>query len=260
MINYDQDKLETEGLPEYIRDAETSSREQGGFGSRANHINVSPTQNPNYDFVSQSQRDTGGFARIVEPAGQYGYQSQSGAPATYAQAHTRSGSGAGSDELEALWPGFHQDFMQTPKRNPSFYMMLGFMAGAFASMLVVWGFSAVSGMMPHTAAAAKPAQVAQVTTSGAPAASQSTAPVATPQGGDPNKMVVPKDPTVEVQAGDTLAAIAIREYGRCSPRLLDTIVKANGLKNGNFLQLGQKLNLPNYQPSVSGQAGATAAN
>ena len=250
VINYDKDKLETEGLPEYIRDAETSSREQGGFGSRANHINVNPTQSPNYDFVSQSQRDTGGFARIPEPAGQYGYQSQAGAQVSHGR----------SDELEALWPGFHQDFMQTPKRNPSFYMMLGFMAGAFASMLVVWGFSAVSGMMPNSSATAKPTQVAQVTTSGAATTAQSTAPVATPQGGDPNKTVVPKDPTVEVQAGDTLAAIAIREYGRCSPRLLDTIVKANGMKNGNFLQLGQKLNLPNYQPSVNGQAGATAVN
>ena len=47
--------------------------------------------------------------------------------------------------------------------------------------------------------------------------------------------------------GDTLAAIALREYKRVSPRLLDEICRNNGLKNANFLNLGQKINLPNYQ-------------
>jgi nucleoid-associated protein YgaU len=45
-----------------------------------------------------------------------------------------------------------------------------------------------------------------------------------------------------------MAAIAIKEYGRATPRLLDSICKANNLRNANFLQLGQSLTLPDYLP------------
>ncbi|MBS1992054.1 MAG: LysM peptidoglycan-binding domain-containing protein [Cyanobacteria bacterium SZAS LIN-2] len=177
-------------------------------------------------YTRDSQRDTGGFNRVT---------AEVEAPRT--------------DELEALWPGVHQDFLHSPKRTPSFYMMLGFMGGAFVSMFVIWGFAGVSSLMhgngaPQTASAAH-TQAAQ------PVA---TPVAAVPQGGDQGAMLVPAHSSVTIQTGDTLAAVALREYKRVSPRLLDEICKNNGLKNANFLNLGQKINLPNYTPQATQMA------
>jgi nucleoid-associated protein YgaU len=61
---------------------------------------------------------------------------------------------------------------------------------------------------------------------------------------------------VQVQAGDTLAAIAMRNYKRVSPRLLDEICKANNMRNANVLSLGQKLTLPSYNTQPTQIAGA----
>jgi LysM repeat protein len=60
--------------------------------------------------------------------------------------------------------------------------------------------------------------------------------------------ITPAEPTYEVQSGDTLAAIALRNYKRVSPRLLDEICLANNMKNANVLSLGQKIVLPVYHP------------
>ncbi len=49
----------------------------------------------------------------------------------------------------------------------------------------------------------------------------------------------------EVQSGDTLAVIARRNCKHASPRLLDEICRANGMRNANVLSLGQKITLPN---------------
>lgn len=247
VINYDQEKLESEGLPEYIRDIETTPREPSitvtARPFAASGLGESPRANYTSDWVPPSQRDTGGFTRLPEPS--------TNLPK--------------SDELEALWPGFHQDFMHTPRRSPSFYMMLGFLGGAIVSMVGVWAFAFIGGLFHHgpgsTKVEHKPAASQQVVeTAGVNAVSNTVnnaAPL-TPRGGDPKALLIPQHATVEVQAGDTMAAIAMREYGRVSPRMLDTIIKVNGLKNANFLSLGQKINLPNYQPITTTQAGSTS--
>jgi LysM repeat protein len=161
-----------------------------------------------------------------------------------------------SDELEALWPGVHQDFLHSPKRTPSFYLTIGFMAGAFLSMIGIWGYSSVSGMIATNPQSGK----AAVATVGSPAAAPSGQSVAVvPSGSDPNSLLVPAHTSVEIQTGDTLAAIALREYKRVSPRLLDEICRANGLKNANFLSLGQKITLPNYQSTAQVQAQSQVA-
>lgn len=228
MINYDQEKLEVDGLPEYVRDSEVSSRE--AFVSISTKSLAEREAQRIASSERQSQRDTGSFGHL------------------YAEPETPK-----TDELEALWPGVHQDFLHSPKRTPSFYMMLGFLAGAVVSMAAIWGYTAVSTLVaqnahPHTAVAAANAPQA------APQAG-----VNVPQGGDPGAVLKPNHNAVEVQSGDTLAAISLREYGKATPRLLDAICKANGLKNANFLHLGQKLDLPSYQPQSAQVAASSAA-
>ena len=236
MLNYEQDKLELDGLPEYVRESEASSRDafvsistkslaereaqRTLVGTNVN-VGLSAGINNDRSYQRDSQRDTGGFNRVV---------AEVEAPKT--------------DELEALWPGVHQDFLHSPKRKPSFYLMLGFMGGAFVSMIAIWSFAGISQVMQHGPGKTQTASVV-----GQPQAAQTVVPAvaAVPQGGDPGAVLVPAHPTVTINTGDTLAAIALREYKRASPRLLDEICRSNGLKNANFLNLGQKINLPNYQ-------------
>ncbi len=238
MLNYDQEKLELEGLPEYVRDSDVSTRDAFvSISTRSLAEREAQRTASTSDW--QSQRDTGSFNRIT---------AEVAAPKT--------------DELEALWPGVHQDFMHSPKRTPSFYLSMGFMAGAVLSMIGIWGYSAVSGLM---ASNSQPGRATVAVASASPAAGQTTQAVV-PQGSDPNSVLVPAHATVTIASGDTMAAIALREYKRASPRLLDAICKANGLKNVNFLSLGQTINLPNYQPCsqtaspANAQVAATAAS
>ncbi len=238
MLNYDQEKLELEGLPEYVRDSDVSTRDAFvSISTRSLAEREAQRTASTSDW--QSQRDTGSFNRIT---------AEVAAPKT--------------DELEALWPGVHQDFMHSPKRTPSFYLSLGFMAGAVLSMIGIWGYSAVSGLI---ASNPQPGRATVAVASATPAAGQTTQAIV-PQGSDPNSVLVPAHATVTVASGDTMAAIALREYKRASPRLLDAICKANNLKNVNFLSLGQTITLPNYQPSsqaatqANAQVAATAAS
>lgn len=218
VINYDQERLEVDGLPEYVRDNEVPT--QGSFVSISTRsLAEREAQRISASQERQSQRDTGGFANI------------------FAEETPKT------DELEALWPGVHQEFFQAPKRTPSLYMMFGFLAGAVVSMACIWGYSAISTMI---AAGGKAAPATVATTQVASQAAPAQAPVS--QFVDPSAVIKPAHPTHEVQSGDTMAAIAIKEYGRATPRLLDSICKANNLRNANFLQLGQSLNLPDYLP------------
>jgi len=152
-----------------------------------------------------------------------------------------------SDELEALWPGVHHDFAPQNRRAPSFYITLGFMGGAIISLVSVFGYSSVSNLVAHnngsnatTAVADAPKQVAQPTA------------IRTQGGGE---VLVPATAQIQVQTGDTLAAIALRNYKRVSPRLLDEICKTNNLRNANVLSLGQKLTLPEYHTQANQIAG-----
>lgn len=154
-----------------------------------------------------------------------------------------------SEELEVLWPGVHHehhDFVPPPKRSASFYLSVGFAAGAIISLAGVFGFFSVSKIVT---AAKNPADnkilVAGVPAPAAGAAAPAVAAQTTPTG----DTLVPAAPQYQVQAGDTLAGIAYKNYKRVSPRLLDEIVRANGMRSANVLSLGQKLTLPEYHPS-----------
>ncbi len=142
------------------------------------------------------------------------------------------------DMLEALWPGVHNDILHTSaRRSPGFYLTIGFAAGALVSLVGVWTVSSVSPWLagltkPSTAVAQKDKETTEK-----PAKSLDT--------------IVPVSASYQVQPGDTLAAIALRNYKRISPRLLDEICRANNMKSADVLVLGQTLVLPEYHPQSS---------
>ncbi len=153
-----------------------------------------------------------------------------------------------ADELEALWPGVHHELIQPTKRQPSFYLMLGFMAGAVVSLLGVWSYSAVaSRVVASNDHSSKSIVVAGATATTRP--QQPADPTIEVKSVDPNATLVPISSTYEVKTGDTLVMIAMKNYKKVTPRLLDEIVKANGMKSANVLSLGQKITLPQYTPS-----------
>jgi hypothetical protein len=153
-----------------------------------------------------------------------------------------------SAELEALWPGVNHDLLQySPRKGASFYLTIGFMAGAVVSLVVVWGISAVQHFTSAGAPTKKEIVVAQA--QGAKSQGGSSAMVTTvvSQSGEP-EVIIPLNPTYEVGNGDTLAAIALKNYKRATPRLLDEICRVNNMRNANVLSLGQKISLPEYRP------------
>ena len=164
-----------------------------------------------------------------------------------------------TDELETLWPGVHthQEFLLPPasKRTPSFYIMLGFMGGAIASLIVVWGYSLFANKL--TSDTQKIANNIVVAKNPNAAIAQESATVANT---DPNAAVVPISNTYEIKSGDTLVMIAMKNYKKVTPRLLDEIVRVNNLKNANRLRLGEKIKLPTYTPQSSKIAASKAAS
>lgn len=216
-IDSEQDSLEFDSVPEFLRDAQLPNRDNAvRIASRMFNQKTMEEQMSNLPPI------------------------ESEAPK--------------SDELEALWPGVHtdhHDFTPKAKRGPSFYLSVGFAGGAVISLIGVFAAFSVNNWVVannkvdnKTVIAAAPAGTAQ------PAA-QSTVAV-----GD---ALIPASPQYEVQAGDTLAGIAYKNYKRVSPRLLDEIVKANGMRSANVLNLGQKLNLPEYHPAGQIAAAPTGA-
>ena len=161
-----------------------------------------------------------------------------------------------ADELETLWPGVHHELHGAQAgtgKSPSFYMSVGFMAGAVISALGVIGYFSVSQLVAHNPIADK--QVAVASAVAAPSSHLApAAPSLRTEGGA--DVLTPSSPQYQVQTGDTLAGIAMKNYKRVSPRLLDEIVKSNNLRNANVLSLGQTLNLPEYHSHGAQVAGA----
>jgi LysM repeat protein len=210
VMNSEKDPAEIETLPEYIRESKGRSRETFEFAT------------PRYQ-TKEYATDR--------------YQTE---PVATAEAEPEAPGSSKGDMLETLWPGVHHELAQQPgKRSASFYLTVGFMAGAVISLIGVWMLGTVSPMVTNMGKPSAPAVVTQN--------SKSTVSTAEPKSsGD---TIVPAASTYEVQSGDTLAAIAFRNYKHCSPRLLDEICQANKLSSANVLNLGQKIVLPEYHPN-----------
>lgn len=176
---------------------------------------------------------------------------------------------AKSAEIETLWPGVSVDFLHgnQHKKQPSFYWGVGFVSGIVASVLaagVVYGgvqlFAHHAGnSAPQIVIANGKDGVNQV--KGALATMKGSAPVTTRivTSGMEADVIAPLFSTYTVKNGDTLASIALQAYKRATPRLLDEICRANGMRSANVLSLGQTLNLPQYRPQTRQIASGAAA-
>jgi len=216
VMNSEKDAADLETLPEYIRESKGRARETYEFTTPRYQTKEYATFQPESDATTEAEPET-------PPASK-------------------------GDMLETLWPGVHHELTQQPsKRSASFYLTVGFMAGAFISLVAVWLLGTVSPMVTNVSKPSAPTVVTQnpKAIAGAPAAQ------------NPGDVIVPANPTYVVQSGDTLAAIALRNYKHVSPRLLDEICQANKLASANVLNLGQNIVLPTYHPN---QAAAKVAN
>lgn len=146
------------------------------------------------------------------------------------------------DVLETLWPGLHhQDFARSVKRTPSFYLTLGFVGGALVALFATWGYSSVSSFFANYGKLSGSLNQTKLNSTEQEIAST---------GSSNAEVLVPLVPLYEVQDGDTLAGLAMRNYKHISPRLLDAICRANNITDANVLNLGQKLVLPEYHPQT----------
>lgn len=223
VLNCEREALEFDSIPEYLTDTQLPTREAA--------VSMSSKLFNERELMSEQNLD-----RSYDKSYERAYE-----PKTYESDAPKS------DELEALWPGVHHDFAHTPRKGPSFYLTIGFMAGAVISLGGVFGYSAVS----HLVASKNTPSNANVLVADVPA--NKAVPPAPGVPGvavrDGSEVFLPAAPTYKVQPGDTLAGIALRNYKRVSPRLLDEICKANNMRNANVLSLGQSLTLPEYHPA-----------
>lgn len=161
-----------------------------------------------------------------------------------------------ADELETLWPGVHHDLTHTVKRTPSFFIMLGFIGGAVVSLFAVWGYSFTSDQIAKANVHKdKPVLVAKANTEMAGTNKRAM----TAKNVDPTAELVPVSQLYVVKSGDTLVSIALKNYRKVTPRLIDSIVENNNLKNADTLKLGQELSLPTYQPPARKLAAPSQA-
>ncbi len=220
----EQEKLDFESVPEYVREPRSSARDS--YASRSCYMED--------------------------------------------EEHTRTKSA----EIETLWPGISADFLHGShnKKAPTFYWGFGFLSGIVTTIICIGigvfciQFFANSG----TKHQAPRIVLAEGTTS---STSQLRTNVTTARGGTAEvavvttKQAMPSDAetivplfnSYTVRTGDTLAGIALQAYKRATPRLMDEICRANGLRNANVLSLGQTVTLPEYHPQSSQVASGASS-
>ena len=236
----EREKLEFESLPEFIREPYSAGREA--------YIPVTS--------VHSSKRDSK-FVSIYENFDPVDVKSS---PATNRfpeldnqideLEHPKN------EALDTLWPGVDHDFFQPNRRTPSFYLTIGFIAGAFLSLLGVCGYSCIN----HAIVVGSFGEGGKkIVVAGGQAATQKAADNGahtTVVNG--TEVLRPVFTSYEVKSGDTLAGIAFKAYKRVSPRMLDEICKANSMRSANVLSLGQQLVLPEYHIQPSQIAASTS--
>lgn len=179
---------------------------------------------------------------------------------------------AKSAELETLWPGVSADFLHGnhTKKQPSFYWGIGFASGVSATLVLA---AVVFGLIHLFAVATDPQSQAKIvlsqgkngaitqmrsSVSSMPGTAVVTTRTAAVTDSNP-QTISPVFCSYTVKTGDTLAGIALQAYKRATPRLLDEICRANGMRNANVLSLGQTITLPVYHP-LSNQVASGAAS
>jgi LysM repeat protein len=224
----EQEKFDFDSVPEFVREPRANTRETYNTKPAAapkstGTVKIGETAKPPVKTAPTVSEEDASYALALLPK---------------------------TAELEALWPGVNHDFIHgVPKKGPSFYLCIGFMAGAIVSMAAISGYSLVTHMATNAI------QNKEIVVSQSPAASNKQGAASdhgvvtavVPTNREP-EVVIPLAQSYEVGSGDTLAAIALKNYKRATPRLLDEICKANNMRNADVLNLGQKLVLPDYRP------------
>ena len=162
---------------------------------------------------------------------------------------------AKSAEIETLWPGVSADFLHGAhnKKAPSFYWGVGFGFGVATTLVCVGlvvgliNYFANNAIVMAQGAATSTSQMRNGVTTVPGAAPVSVVTTRQSMSGD-GEIITPVFTSYTVRTGDTLAGIALQAYKRATPRLLDDICRANGLRNANVLSLGQTITLPEYRP------------
>lgn len=168
-----------------------------------------------------------------------------------------------SAEIETLWPGISADFLHGGhnKKAPTFYWGVGFASGIAATVAVIGMvytcmhcFAGSGEHQPPSIVMARGAATTTTQMRNGVTTEHGSAPVAVvttkqPIAGDA-ELIVPLYTSYTVRTGDTLAGIALQAYKRATPRLLDEICRANGMRNANVLSLGQTITLPEYRPQA----------
>ena len=226
------EQLDTETISEYIREPKVRKPQTRSYGQDLlnSASEVMSVARAIKSAVVPAQSNQGNQANLsIEPEDQSGL---SPLPIMVEEVDRLK-----PDVLETLWPGVQHDFSHSVnvKRTPSYYLTLGFMGGAVIALIVVWSFSIISSLFVSYGKQSTAFNSSKL--NNVPASEESSANTA---------LRKPLVSTYEVQAGDTLAAIALSNYKHVSPRLLDEICKANNLTDPNVLILGQKLVLPEY--------------
>lgn len=135
-------------------------------------------------------------------------------------------------ELDVLWQNFRVS--QKDEKSPGIYLATGFIAGAISMLIMttLLSFSVRSNdnqefNVPKKAKAEK----ARLSFIPSDKTTKATELKSTTE-------------TYTVNNGDTLESIIIRFYGKFDLSKVEKIRQANGMKNPNNLQIGQKLIIP----------------
>ena len=263
MIDLRQERYES--VPEFVREPRTASRTKtktesliaSAFKRDRATARVNAFTNAAYSNATYSNSAYGSTTNAIYEDLEFG-SLESGLDEDFS--HPRSA------ELETLWPGVDHDFLHVSQRGPSFYLSVGFLAGAVASLAALWvyawfthsslTYTAISPTKKTivTASSTTTSNASKTTNSVKPALGNAEVTTVMPTNSNAD-LVVPAFNTYEVKTGDTLVVIAVKAYHRASPRLLDVICKANGMRSADVLSLGQKLSLPEYRPSINQASG-----
>jgi nucleoid-associated protein YgaU len=254
VINCDEDKVSFEALPEFIREPYPTGKEKNISTASPADIQPSIKHGPS----------------IAERMAEYMSDHQTKHPNKRTATLDDGSEMEITRELEALWPGVNNEFFQTTKRTPNFYLTLGFVAGTIVTLFAVNIYAALThagnptqaqdakrivvattGSADNAASNVSSFSASKLPAIAMPSANDKTS-VAT---GNGSELLTPVESIHEVKNGDTMAAIVMHAYKRVSPRLMDTICKANGMRSPDKLTLGQKLSLPPYRTLPTQIAG-----
>lgn len=134
-------------------------------------------------------------------------------------------------ELDVLWQNFRVN--QKDEKTPGIYLATGFIAGAIVMLIIttLLSFSVNGNSEPQDLDVQPTKEKAKLNFIPADKAA-------------PEATIATEQRTYTVKQGDTLAGIIVRFYGSYDISKIDSVLKANNLKNADSIKIGQNLIMP----------------